>query len=97
MLIRKKKTTTNLITFLLSCKNFVLGTGWGNAHKRAVSKWYTGFARNPELLARVVTKCKKRNNWSHIDVIRLAHTKPSDPVVGFILRYANKCWDFHFI
>ncbi|XP_060559975.1 RNA-binding protein RO60-like [Ruditapes philippinarum] len=88
------RTPTHLFQFVEFCEQESRsGTGWGKAHKRAVSEWYTGFAPNPELLARVVTKCKRRNNWSHIDVIRLSHTKTSDPAVGFILRYITKGLD----
>ncbi|XP_060553103.1 RNA-binding protein RO60-like [Ruditapes philippinarum] len=69
------------------------GTGWGRAHKRAVSKWYTSFEKDPEKLARLVTKFKNRESWSHKDVVRLAHTSTSDKAVGFILRYITKGLD----
>ena len=69
-----------------------IGTGWGKAHKRAVSEWYTSFAKHPEQLALIVTKYKKRTRWSHRDIIRLAHTKPNDPAIGFIIRYVIRSY-----
>lgn len=62
------------------------GTGWGRAHKRAVCKWYTQFERNPEKLARLITKYKTSEQWKHKDVLRLSHTCSKDPVMGFIFR-----------
>ncbi|XP_053373250.1 RNA-binding protein RO60-like [Mercenaria mercenaria] len=83
------RTPTHLFTFVkFSEQESKEGTGWGNAHKRGVSKWYT--MKDPERLARLVTKCKKRASWSHKDVIRLAHTKTTDVALGFILRYIAK-------
>jgi len=61
-------------------------TGWGRAHKRAVSQWYTDFVENPEKLARLVTKFKNREGWTHKDALRLAHTSTKDKAVGFVLR-----------
>lgn len=69
------------------CYTLCSGTGWGRAHKRAVSNWYTNFQKNPEKLARLVTKFKNRESWCHKDVLRLAHTSTQDRAVGFILRY----------
>ncbi|XP_053381663.1 RNA-binding protein RO60-like [Mercenaria mercenaria] len=64
--------------------------GWGRVHKRAVSSWYTSFAKQPEQLARLVTKYRKHGEWSHKDVIKLAHTSTDDKAIGFILRYITK-------
>ncbi|XP_053373251.1 RNA-binding protein RO60-like [Mercenaria mercenaria] len=69
------------------------GTGWGRAHKRAVGKWYISFDKDPEKLARLVTKFKNRESWSHKDVLRLAHTSTDDKAVGFVLRYITKGLD----
>jgi hypothetical protein len=84
----------NFLEILIKKQNFlwywIIGTGWGRAHKRAVSKWYTSFEKDPEKLARLVTKFKNRESWSHKDVVRLAHTSTSDKAVGFILRYISK-------
>lgn len=90
---------THLFMFIKFCEqesrdeNTDSGTGWGRAHKRAVSKWYTNFRKDPEKLARLVTKFKHRENWSHKDVLRLAHTSTQDRGVGFILRYITKGLD----
>jgi hypothetical protein len=56
-------------------------TGWGRAHRRAINKWYESFSypnrnnKNPEKLAYLVTKYKRRYGFSHRDIIRLAHTR----------------------
>ncbi|XP_052270552.1 RNA-binding protein RO60-like [Dreissena polymorpha] len=88
---------THLFMFIKFCEEEsrgegepATGTGWGRAHKRAVAKWYTNFINNPEKLARLVTKYKNREGWTHKDLLRLAHVSTKDPVVGFILRYIVK-------
>ena len=41
----------------------------------------------------LVTKYREREGWSHRDLMRLAHLKPADDVLGFVLRYAVKDLD----
>ncbi|WAQ97839.1 RO60-like protein [Mya arenaria] len=88
---------THLFMFIKFCEQEsntgempATGTGWGRAHKRAISRWYLNFANNPQLLARYVTKFKSREGWTHRDVLRLAHAHTREPVMGFILRYIVK-------
>jgi len=50
--------------------------GFGRSRRRAVKNWY--LSRSPKDLAMTVTKYKTRCNWSHADVLRLAHVKPSN-------------------
>ena len=75
------------------------GSGWGRAHRRAITNWYNAYKDikgldNPAdgvlKLALHVTKYKARHNWSHKDVLRLAHVKSKDLPTLFILRYITK-------
>lgn len=54
-----------------------MSTGWGRAHRRAVTNWYC--SRSPTELAEIVTKTVSRYRWSHRDLLRLAHVKPPTP------------------
>lgn len=81
---------THLFMFIDFCENESAGTGWGRAHRRAIGKWYNSFEKEPEKLANLVTKYQSRNRWSHVDVIRLSHIKPTNHEVGFIIRYIAK-------
>ncbi|KAJ8298606.1 hypothetical protein KUTeg_022666 [Tegillarca granosa] len=81
---------THLFLFITNCENESAGTGWGRAHRRAISSWYNGFADDPLKLAYLVTKYRSRNNWSHKDVLRLAHVTHHNQAIGLILRYITK-------
>ena len=48
---------------------------FGRSRRRAIKNWY--LSRSPKDLAMTVTKYKRRCHWSHADVLRLAHVKPS--------------------
>ncbi|XP_077488713.1 RNA-binding protein Ro60-like isoform X1 [Amblyomma americanum] len=70
------------------------GTGWGRAHRRAVSRWYTaGEVENGEggarRLAAQTTRVVRRHRWTHADLLRLAHVRPPAhrPGVAVVLRY----------
>lgn len=81
---------THLFEFVKYCEGESAGTGWGRAHRVAIGKWYNNFSKNPKKLAYLVTKYQTRHSWSHRDVIRLAHVKPEDNKIGFILKYVVK-------
>lgn len=49
--------------------------GFGRSKRRAIGRWYR--KKNAKNLAMLVTKYKRRSNWSHCDLIRLAHVKPA--------------------
>jgi 60 kDa SS-A/Ro ribonucleoprotein len=49
---------------------------WNAAAKRGISNWYN--SKDLESLAFQMLKYQRRNNWSHKDVLRLAHVKPND-------------------
>nr|KAG5699012.1 hypothetical protein BaRGS_025406 [Batillaria attramentaria] len=65
-------------------------TGWGRGLRRAVCEWYNSNMNNPHRLAMQITKYNNRHGWCHRDIFRLAHIKPADDVIGFIVRYAVK-------
>lgn len=62
--------------------------GWGRLTKKAVSGWYLSQGGNQ--LEMNVVKYQSRNGWSHRDLLRMAHVKPPNEVVGEILRWAAK-------
>ena len=91
---------THLFMFLCYCEALSTGTGWGRAHRRAISNWYLRCRESPQearRLAMLVTKYKTRNGWSHQDVVRLAHPKPNQGIndngVTAILKYIVKGFD----
>jgi len=43
----------------------------GRAKRRAFAKWYTD--KSPDQLAYQVVKYRNRNNWTHRDILRIAH------------------------
>ncbi|XP_064602810.1 RNA-binding protein RO60-like [Liolophura sinensis] len=81
---------THLFEFIEYCELLSCGTGWGRAHRRAVCKWYNQFQSNPMKLAMHVTKYRNRKDWTHLDVLRLAHIKPADAQIGAVTRYVVK-------
>lgn len=81
---------THIFQFVQICEAESLGTGWGRAHRRAVSKWYNNYENDPMKLAMHITKYKNRNGWSHRDLLRLCHIKPANDRIGFILCYIIK-------
>ena len=83
---------THLFNFVEICETLSNpSTGWGRAHRKAIQKWYNG--KKPRGLAMAVTKYKQRNGWSHRDLFRLCHVKPSDPAIQFIVKYVIKGFD----
>ena len=81
---------THLFNFVEICETLSKpqSTGWGRAHRKAIQKWYTG--KKPRGLAMAVTKYKQRNGWSHRDLFRLCHVKPTDPAIQFVVKYVIK-------
>ena len=86
---------THLFSFVEFCEKVSKpkSTGWGRGHRKAIQKWYT--EKKPRGLAVAVTKYKQRNGWSHRDMFRLCHVKPSDPAIQFIVKYVIK--GFHAV
>ena len=84
---------THLFKFIQYLESQGKTTGWGRGLRKAVSLWYNRFANNPQRLAMLVTKYRQRDGWTHRDILRLAHLKPVNDVIGFILRYTVKGLD----
>lgn len=61
---------------------------WNSAAKRGMAKWYT--ERKIEKLAVQLLKYQSRNGWSHRDVLRLAHVKPTNDVQANLFKYVVK-------
>lgn len=49
--------------------------GWGRSLRRAIGEWYN--KKDPEFLSYQLSKYQKRDGWSHKDLLRLSHPKPS--------------------
>ena len=67
------RTPAHLFIFITTYLS--LGGGWGRAFKRSISSWYS--LQDPEKLAFLLTKEWSGEGWSHRDVFRMAHPKPS--------------------
>src|SRR5580658_3042984 len=48
--------------------------GWGRGLRNAIAGWYK---QDADWLANQVTKYQQRDGWSHRDLLRLSHPKPS--------------------
>jgi 60 kDa SS-A/Ro ribonucleoprotein len=52
--------------------------GWGRGLRKAVGNWYAQAGEEDwDRLAEQVTKYQQREGWSHRDLLRLAHPKPT--------------------
>ncbi|KAL3864379.1 hypothetical protein ACJMK2_006067 [Sinanodonta woodiana] len=79
---------THLFMFVKYAESESNGTGWGRAHKRAINNWYETIAEErPVELAKLITKYKKREDWSHRDLFRLSHIKPKNGCLKIFTRF----------
>ena len=80
---------THLFTFIGYCELLSEpGTGWGRAHRNAVSNWYN--QKDTKNLAYLVTKYQNRNGWCHKDLLRLSHTKTDNKTKNLIYKYITQ-------
>lgn len=79
------RTGTHLFQFVSTLDS--MGK-WNAAAKRGVAAWYT--KRNEDRLAVQLLKYQSRNGWSHRDVLRLAHVKPTNELQSAMFRYSVK-------
>jgi 60 kDa SS-A/Ro ribonucleoprotein len=77
------RTGTHLFSFVEFANSL---RGWGAVLAKAVRYWYED--KQPDGLAYQVMKYQQRANWSHRDLIRLSHPKPSTN--NSIYRYVVK-------
>jgi len=82
---------THLFMFIGFCESMAEGTGWGRLQRRAVQDWYCN--RDPVKLAFTCTKYRNREGWTHKDVLRLTHAKPTSPAHNVLFRYLTKGWE----
>lgn len=61
---------THLFTFLEYAQAF---RGWGRGLRKAVANWYTRSDIDYQVI-----KYRQRNNWTHRDVLRVAHPTPAN-------------------
>ncbi|KAJ3110011.1 60 kDa SS-A/Ro ribonucleoprotein [Phlyctochytrium bullatum] len=61
------------------------GKGFGRAMRRTIGVWYNKFT--PKDLAFTTTKFKNRNGWTHADLLRVAHVRPSTAGHDLVFRF----------
>lgn len=84
---RVARTPTMLFMYLGFSEAMTTTTGWGRGLRRAITRIYNQPAKN---LAYSVTKYRNREGWTHRDVLRLAHCKPTTAAHQLVLQYAVK-------
>lgn len=60
--------------------------GWGRGTRNAFAQWYT---REPEALAMQLVKYRDRHGWTHRDVLRVSHARPSTWRHDALFRWAT--------
>ncbi|ELT92967.1 hypothetical protein CAPTEDRAFT_150806 [Capitella teleta] len=91
-------SSTQLFQFLTYCRQLPLSSkdeiskdensGWGRAKRRAISLWYN--QKSAHQLALAVTKCRGRQGWAHIDLLRLAHVRPTNEGATLVMKYVTR-------
>jgi 60 kDa SS-A/Ro ribonucleoprotein len=79
------RTGTHLFQFAEYVQTF---RGWGRGLRRGVAAWYT--ALEPRSLAYQTVKYRQRDGWTHTDLLRLAHPKPSVETQGAIFKWITR-------
>ncbi|XP_057299959.1 RNA-binding protein RO60-like isoform X2 [Hydractinia symbiolongicarpus] len=66
-------------------------TGWGAKRKKGIASFYTDANKNALRLLYLVTKYKRRHNWSHEDILLFTHLKFSNLIEGkeLVLTYSR--------
>lgn len=77
------RTGTHLFQFVGYCKQF---RGWGRGLRRAVADWYLD--KPIENAAFQAVKYRQRAGWSHRDLLRLSHPKPTTDVRSELFGWA---------
>ena len=77
------RTGTHLFQFAAACDGL---RGWGRGLRRAIGAWYNG--KTPEDLELQLVKYQRREGWSHRDLLRLAHPKPSSEAHRSLYKWA---------
>ncbi|KAJ5078954.1 60 kda ribonucleoprotein ssa/ro [Anaeramoeba ignava] len=81
---------TTLFLFVKYCLQFSKlqskSKGWGRKHRESLAKWYKN-DHDAKKLAYLITKYQSREGWSHRDLLRLIHPKPSTNSLKLIFDY----------
>lgn len=62
--------------------------GWGRGLRRSIANWYR--SREAHRLAYQVVKYRQRNGWTHTDLMRLAHPKPSGETQEALFKWVTR-------
>jgi len=62
--------------------------GWGKMLRQAVGGWYD--SKSASELALQLVKYKQRDGWSHRDLLRLAHVRPTDELRDRLFNWVVK-------
>lgn len=82
------RTGTHLFKFAAFVE---LAGGWGRGTRTAVGNWYVD--KTPDELAYQLVKYRQRGGWTHADLLRLSHPKPSAATTDLLAFAANKPTD----
>jgi 60 kDa SS-A/Ro ribonucleoprotein len=77
------RTGTHLCNFAAFVENV---RGWGRGLRSAVASWY--LEKPATELAYQMLKYQRRNNWSHRDLLRLAHPKAKTAAHNALFQWA---------
>jgi 60 kDa SS-A/Ro ribonucleoprotein len=75
---------THIFEFTETVQTF---RGWGRGLRRGVARWYT--EQSARDLAYQLVKYRQREGWSHLDVLRLAHPKPTDSAQDALFKWVT--------
>ncbi len=64
-------TSDQLFAFCSACKGL---RGWGRGMRNSIAGWYA--ALSPERLVALSSEVDSRGEWTHRDLLRMAHPKP---------------------
>jgi 60 kDa SS-A/Ro ribonucleoprotein len=84
---RVARTGTHLLHFAAYVEGF---RGWGRGLRRAVATWYEGRAERD--LAYQLVKYAGRDGWSHRDLLRLSHPKPTSEARRILYGWTTQGW-----
>ncbi len=84
---RVARTGTHLLHFAAFVEGY---RGWGRGLRRAVASWYEG--RTERDLAYQLVKYRGRDGWSHRDLLRLSHPKPTSDARRILYGWTTQGW-----
>ncbi len=61
--------------------------GWGRALRRGIAEWYT--EQDTERVAYQMVKYRQRDGWTHRDLLRLAHPKPTSTTQDALFKWVT--------